>query len=287
MASENQTQTQYWRVSPGERGYLWREQKLHECIAIGWNETGSAKGKSRPWLRRALKDKKKFEWRPGAHAFGQLEDFIWNIRKGDKVVASTSGGGIYALGTVVGDYEYNRNLWYRHSRKVAWETTFWSPVKIKSLDLREDVYNKFHGRSSYTIRSLEPDQWNHFTDRLRKVRTPFRNLAMWGGLIQSPEYEGEVIILFTHMLQHFGMRIASIGTRFPDAIVERKKNGTWRTTNVEFELRSSRFCCHMPACDNKGTFCRTIVCWEDDWTDRRKKSRFEIIELKRELEKIL
>jgi len=281
---EPENEPQYWRISPGEGGYLWREQKLHECIAVGWNETGSAKGRSRPWLRRALK---RIPWHPGARAFDQLEDFIWKMRKGDKVVASTSGKGIYALGTVLGDYEYNRNLWYRHSRKVAWETTFWHPVKIDSLGLREDVYNRFHGRSSQTIRNLDKDQWNHLTDCLRRFRTPFRNLAMWGGLIQSPEYEGEVIILFSQMLQHLGMRIASIGTRFPDAIIERKKNGTWRTANVEFELRSSGFCCHMPACDNKDTYCRTIVCWEDDWADTRKKAKFEIIELKRELEKVL
>jgi hypothetical protein len=281
------TAPQYWRISPGEGGYLWREQKLHECIAIGWNETGSAKGKSRPWLRRALKDKKKFKWRPGARAYDQLEDFIWHVRKGDKVVASTSGSGIYALGTVVGDYEYNTNLWYRHSRRVAWETTFWHPVPIGDLGLHAHTYNKFHGSNSWTIRGLEEDEWDHLTDQLRKVRSPFRNLAMWGGLIQSPEYEGEVIILFSQMLQHLGMRIASIGTRFPDAVIERKKNGGWHTINVEFELRSSGFRFHIPACDRKDTYCRTIVCWEDDWTDTRTKGKFEIIELKHELEKLL
>jgi hypothetical protein len=282
MATDNETQ--YWRISPGERGYLWREQKLHECIAIGWSETGSAKGKSAPWLRRTLKQ---MRW-PGAGAYRQLEDFIWHVRKGDKVVASTSGKGIYALGTVTSDYEFNRHLEYKHTHKVLWETTFWHPVDIDRLGLREDVYNKFHGRSSHTIRQLDQDQWNHLCKKLGKVRTPFRNLAMWGGLIQSPVYENEVIILFSQMLQRLRMRIVGFGTRFPDAIVERKDNrGRWRKEHVEFELYSSGFQSHMPACDNKDTYCRTIVCWEDDWADTRSKAKFDIIELKHELEEIL
>ncbi len=282
MATENDTQ--YWRISPGQHGYLWREQKLHECIALGWSGTGSVKGKSKRWLGRRLKQ---LGWL--GRSYDQLENFIWNVQKGDKVVASTSGRGIFALGTVKGDYEYDRDLEYKHSRKVLWETTFWHPVDIRSLNLRKDVYNKFHGRNSYTIRNLDREQWDHFNTRLRRIRTPFRNLGMWGGLIQSPEYENEVIILFSQMLQHLRMRIAGFGTRFPDAIVERKDSrGKWRKLKVEFELRSSGFQSHMPACDNRETRCRTIVCWEDnDWADNRKKAKFEIIELKRELEKIL
>jgi hypothetical protein len=51
---------------------------------------------------------------------------------------------------------------------------------------------------------------------------------MWGGLIQSPEYENEVIILFSHMLQHLHMRIIKSGPLFPDAIVERKAGKKWK-----------------------------------------------------------
>ena len=116
---------------------------------------------------------------------------------------------------------------------------------------------------------------------------PFRNLAAWGGLIQSPEYQNEVIILFSQMLQHLRMRIAGFGTRFPDAIVERKdKRGKWRRLEVEFELHSSGFQSHMPVPRDKQ--CRTIVCWEDDdWRDNRKKKGLKIIALKDELQKIL
>jgi hypothetical protein len=281
MASD--AKSQFWRISPGEDGYLWREQKLHECIAIGWSETGSARGKSKTWLSRRLKE---LRW-PGPRACDQLAHFIWDVQKGDKVVASTSGRGIYALGTIRGDYEFNRELEYRHNRKVVWETTFWHPVDIDDLGLRKGVYYKFHGLSSQTIRKLEEDEWNHLCGKLGEVRTPFRNLASWGGLIQSPEYENEVIILFSQMLQYLRMRIVGFGTRFPDAIIERKdKHGNWRRLDVEFELYSSGFQSHMPVPHDKN--CKTIICWEDDdWRDSRKKAGLEIIALKDKLEEIL
>src|SRR5208283_4374068 len=142
-------------------------------------------GKSKSWLQSKLK---KLRW-PGRRAYPQLASFIWDVRKGDKVIASTSGRGIYALGTVIGDYEFNNELEYSHSRKMRWETTFWHPVDIDSLKLRRNLNNKFKGRSSSTIRELEEKDWDCLCKKLNGVNTPFRNLEMWGGLIQSPEYE--------------------------------------------------------------------------------------------------
>ena len=49
--------------------------------------------------------------------------------KGDKVIVSASGQGVFALGTVVGDYQHNDKLEYRHSRKVRWDTT-WAAFKL-------------------------------------------------------------------------------------------------------------------------------------------------------------
>ena len=86
--------TQYWKISPGEGGYLWREQKLNECIAIGWSEIGNAKGITQKKLRAKFN-----RW--STQAFNQFADFFYNIQIGDKVVASSSGTGIYALGTVI------------------------------------------------------------------------------------------------------------------------------------------------------------------------------------------
>ena len=274
------SQTKYWRISPGQGGFLWREQKLNECIAIGWSDIGDAKNLDKEALRR-----KCFKNHFTKSAADQLNDFINEVKIGDKIIASASGKGAYAVGTIIGDYEFNKELDYKHSRKVRWETTFWHPVEIGLLNLSGSLKNKFHGRSSRTIRELEKAEWNNLCDRLNEISTPFRNLGMWGGLIQSPEYENEVIILFGHMLQHLHMRIIKIGTLFPDAIIEWKKDGKrWMKQNVEFELRSSGFQCHLPDCSKDKKY--MIVCWEDDW-NHSKRRHFKIIALKKELEKIL
>jgi hypothetical protein len=277
---------QYWRISPGQEGFLWREQKLNGCIAIGWSKIGDAKKiKS---VERALRDEYSYTKRSADYAAGQIDDFVNQVQVGDRVIASSSGKGIYAVGTIIGNYVFNDELEYKHSRKVRWETTFWSPVEIESLRLSKTLRNKFHGQSSKTIRRLESDEWNLLSRQLNQFETPFRNLPMWGGLVQAPEYENEVMILFSHMLQHFGMRIIQFGTRFPDAIVERKRGRRWEKINVEFELHSSGFKNHLndPKCIKNSC---VIVCWENDhWGKKEKlKKDYKIIELKKVLQKIL
>ena len=168
--------------------------------------------------------------------------------------------------------------------KFAGKLLFGTRLILSCSNCRRRCYNKFHGLSSFTIRELEQPEWVEFCEQLNRVSTPFRNLGIWAGLLQSPEYENEVMILFSHMLQHFNMRIIQFGVRFPDAIVERKIDGKWQKQYIEFELRSSGFQTHLPDCKKNEEY--VIVCWEDNWV-HPKKSRFEIIELKTELEKIL
>ena len=273
----------YWKISPGREGFLWREQKLNECIALGWVDVGDLSGKTKTDME-SLEHKGETLT---SYAVNQLNAFVNEVQIGHKVIASASGKGIYAVGKVIGDYEFNDKLEYKHSRKVRWETTFWNPVDIRRLNLQKShksLYDKLHGQSSQAIRNLDEDEWKFFSDRLDKISTPFRNLGMWGGMVQSPEYENEVMIIFSHMLQHFNMRIIQFGTRFPDAIVERKKGKKWEKINVEFELRSSGFQVHLPDCEKDEDY--VIVCWEDDWKHPNRKG-FEIIGLKKHLEEIL
>jgi hypothetical protein len=190
---------------------------------LNGTKIGNAKGMTKEKLRNKFNH-------PGesTQAFKQFANFCFDVRKGDRVIASSSGTGIYALGTVIGDYEFNEELEYKHSRNVRWETTFWHPVEIASLHLPRSFEYKFSGQSSQTIRDLTEKEWDCLSKRLNNISTPFRNLGMWGGLIQSPEYENEMIILFSHMLQHLHMRIIKSGPLFPDAIVERKAGKKWK-----------------------------------------------------------
>jgi hypothetical protein len=184
----------YWKITPGEGGYLWREQKLNECIAIGWTDINEdIKGITEKELCQKKCDGRKLS----SVAVEQINAFVNEVQIGHKVIASTSGKGIYAVRTVIGDYEFNDELEYKHSRKVQWETTFWNPVDIRRLNLQnshKSLYNKLHGRSSQTIKNLDESEWKIFCKRLNGISTPFRNLGMWGGLIQAPEYESSIFI---------------------------------------------------------------------------------------------
>ena len=110
----------YWRISPGEGGRIWREQKLHDCVSIGWWEIGNVTSLSKKGLEAAVE---KLGW--SKQACTQIRQFRYELNIGDKVVVSASKTGIYALGTVMGNYQFNNDLEYRQTRKVRWETTFW------------------------------------------------------------------------------------------------------------------------------------------------------------------
>ena len=43
----------FWRISPGEEGFLWSEQEQNNCIAIGGNEIGDASNMNKKAIRVA------------------------------------------------------------------------------------------------------------------------------------------------------------------------------------------------------------------------------------------
>ncbi len=161
--------TKFWRISPGEDGFLWNEQKANGCIAIGWDEIGDAKNMDKKALRAACS-------KAGFSSIdaNQLNNFINLISIGDKVVASASAKGIFAIGTITGDYEFDRKLEYKHSRKVKWEKIFSPLPSIVSLNLPVSTKFKFYGRSSRTIRELDESEWIHLTDELGIEHTTSR-----------------------------------------------------------------------------------------------------------------
>jgi len=69
------SEMKYWRISPGEGGFLWREQKLNNCIAIGWSEIKNAEDLSYDQLCKT-----KFEGQNlSRQAASQIYNFIRNL----------------------------------------------------------------------------------------------------------------------------------------------------------------------------------------------------------------
>lgn len=210
-------------------------------------------------------------------------DFYFKVQKDDKVIAS-SGKHIYGLGTVIGKYKYDDQLYYEHSKPVRWEITFWDPLNVDHLKIPDKLKKKL-GQNS-TIVELKPTEWALIDNALNHVHNPFQGLNNFEGICRAPQTEQETIILFSKLSQHLKMKIESVSTRFPDAYIRVKEGERWVTKSAEFELYSSKFTDHLKQMD-KGKQCDMIICWEDDWKDKPKNLNLKIIELKRELKEII
>lgn len=263
----------YWKIAPGEKGFLWVEQRDHGCIAIGWSEVGDLnRFKSVDELRQAF-NKIGYDSRPN-----QLWRFYEKVLREDRIVAS-SGKCIYGLGHVIDNYRFNDDLYYKHSKPVRWELKFWEPLNVEELALPQRTRKRL--RLNRTILELTKDEWEMIDRAVTQVRSPFEGVSNFEGILRAPETEQEVIILFSKLSQHLKMKIESVSTRYPDAYVRIKKGEDWITRTVEFEINSSDFESHRH--DPKE--CDIIICWNDDWDG--KPNRVEVVELRKELIEII
>jgi hypothetical protein len=249
----------YWKVAPGDGGSLWVEQRENDCLAIGWNDTGD--------LSKYENDeeitKKHIEiW--GKKPVTLLR-FFHEVKKGDKIVAS-SGRYIFAIGTVKSSrYKYNNNLSYCHSKSVRWDLTFWDPLDIYTVNLDYRIQKRLNKNT--TLLELEKNEWEEIENVLFNIKNPFKNMNNWDGLLRSPIYEQEVIILFSKLTQYLKMRIERFSTRFPDAYLRVKIGKKWILKSAEFEIYSSAFVDHGHLKDMKENEkeCDMIICWIHDW----------------------
>jgi hypothetical protein len=275
MSVVRERKPRYWKIAPGRHGFLWVEQRDHGCIALGWSETGDLdKYRDEEKIKNRFD---KIDWGSESKP-SQLLKFYKDVKPGDKVLAS-SGRNIYGIGMVIGNYKFDEELYYQHSKPVRWELKFWEPLDVEGLGLPERLEKRI--RLNRTILELEQKEWELLDKALVRIRNPFEGFANFEGLCRAPETEQEVIILFSKLSQHLKMKIESVSTRFPDAYVRVKRGKGWVTKAAEFEINSSDF--HSHGHDPRK--CDMIICWKDDWKQRPED--IEIVELRKELEEIV
>lgn len=263
----------YWKISPGEGGFLWVEQRDHGCIAIGWSEVGNLRNfDNMEELAQAFK-RVGYSSRPN-----QLWRFYKKVLFGDKIVAS-SGKKLFGLGYVISDYKFDKDLYYKHSKPVRWELKFWEPLDIEELELPRKTKKRL--RLNRTILELTENEWKMIDKAVTQVQSPFEGINNFEGILRAPQTEQEVIVLFSKLSQHLKMKIESVSTRYPDAYVRIKIGKDWITKAAEFEINSSDFDSH----GHDPKECDIIICWRDDWN--RKPNGLEVIELRKELMEIV
>jgi len=277
----------YWKIAPGRGGRSWVEQRDAKCIALGWNDTdGLDTLKSGERIEREFR--RWYKKRPD-----QLMKFYKEVRREDKIIAS-SGEWIYGTGTVTSRYRFLPELTLKHAKAVNWERTFWEPVSVEDLRISRKTKKKLRGPPPRTIRELSATEWGQIETALSEIKDPFKDIGHFKGLSQAPQSEQELVILFSKLSEdRLGMRIASVGTRFPDALVRIKRHGTWKTVRAEFELWSSSFKKHghleqMKGLMKTGDWSRQdpcyLICWKNDMS--RKPRNVKIVEVRKEAQRI-
>lgn len=273
----------FWKIAPGEKGFLWVEQRDNNCIAIGWLDIGDLNE-----YKTEVAIVKKFSKVYNDSRPSQLLKFYFDVKKGDKVVAN-SGKWLYGIGEVNGKYKFNEKLYYQHAKPVFWEITFWEPLNLEELRLKGLIRPRLVKRLSLnrTIIELKEEEWKVIRKLASQMRNPFRNLTNWEGLCRAPQTEQEVIMLFSKLSQMLRMKVEFVSTRFPDALIRIKERGDWVIKRAEFEINSFDFKkhdhIHNPNYDLNEEY--VIICWRDDW--KRKPKNIKVVELKRELERII
>ncbi|MBI4957597.1 MAG: AAA family ATPase [Myxococcales bacterium] len=109
----------YWKIAPGEGGFLWDRCREGGYIAVGWDELGdvSALTKSQFDERRDALRAEHPEWTK--HGLNQVWRFS-QIQEGDRIVANKGWSEVLAVGTVTSGYYFAPDGDYRHRVAVDW-----------------------------------------------------------------------------------------------------------------------------------------------------------------------
>jgi len=282
MSTVRRNERRYWKIAPGGKGFLWAEQRDSDCIAVGWSDVGPLEKYHNNFEKGSRFDRnfKKLKYTQSSR---QLIKFYRDVAIGDKVVAS-SGKYIYGIGEISRNYRFNEDLEYSHSKPVNWAYVFWEPLDITELNFNDSLTKRLNLQR--TILELSEEEWDKIEKRVKSVKSPFKNRTEWKGMLRSPVYEHEVIILFSKISEYLGMKIEVASPSFPDALLRLKKGKKWIYRRAEFEINSANFVSHKHLESmRKGKKCDMIICWKHDW--KRIPKKLQVIELRKKLEKIL
>lgn len=112
--------TQYWLISAGQGGYLWKEFYKNGEIGIGFDGTGdlnqyNSKEEIKLKFQEIYNDKGSHK--NNVHACWQ---FVHDMQIGDIIFVKKGWNGIVGKGIVESDYEYDTSKPYHKIRKVRW-----------------------------------------------------------------------------------------------------------------------------------------------------------------------
>ncbi len=141
----------FWKIAPGENGFLWDECRNNNCILIGWPALGN-------FLSYSNRDALEAALVQGGDTAGKAR-IIWpfsrDIQLGNIVVANKGNSQVLGVGVVTSDYlppnsssNPSSNSEYPNARRVHWRIT--API---------DLPQAFFGQVPPTVFKLNQQRW--------------------------------------------------------------------------------------------------------------------------------
>ncbi|MFZ3383314.1 MAG: AAA family ATPase [Candidatus Methanoperedens sp.] len=136
----------YWKISPGQGAEHWDEFRDNNWISIGWcHEIDWRKTKYHDLTINP--DKKEIietlrECYQGEDVtdrqfmiWADIIKMFFEIKPGDKVIVYDKKFHINAMCEVIGEYKFEKDFDYPHTKKVSWKKIFSPPLNIKPIKL--------------------------------------------------------------------------------------------------------------------------------------------------------
>lgn len=116
----------FWGIHAGHSGEVDSQFKDKKVIAIGWNEIGDL---SNTKTRDDIKELYKKAYPDDgigtvAICAGAIYRFVHEIKKDDMIIFPSRVSRAILIGKIIGDYKYDKNGTYFHTRNVEWLKTF-------------------------------------------------------------------------------------------------------------------------------------------------------------------
>lgn len=160
----------YWKVSPGIDADVWDEFRDNNLISVGYGKNDWRKTKFGNLTKNPNKDliikvlKENYRNDKNDSRYSKYADYLihfFKIKENDKVVAYDKDFHINAMGEVIGEYEFKKDLNYQHIKSVKWLKIFNPPLDIRPI--KEKLTTKIW--LPPTVIKMDEKDWNILAEK--------------------------------------------------------------------------------------------------------------------------
>ena len=162
---ETKKQTNYWKISPGEKAKYWDDWKQNNYIAIGWNSIDVNQSN----IKKQVEENKDYDNDP-EHVKRQFGYITKEMEIGD-IVLAYGNKQILGVGKIESEYYFDKTKEnFKHIRKVTWIVK----KPIDATKFGDDFYNKIKHQNTI-IPISEKEHIDIIQNKILSLAEPFKN----------------------------------------------------------------------------------------------------------------